>query len=216
MQTVARQTKTPPPPPPPRLSIGPADAGLRLTWNDFAKADWQEGFRYELIDGRLMVSPTPEVDHDDVDDWVLQLLSAYSHRRPNMVNRISNNARIFIPKRPDVTVPQPDLAVYRDFPLRRDRPKGFSWKHIYPIIVIEILSPGNHDKDVVRNVILYELAVEIREYWIFDGLEGNDQLTMTVYRRRGEKWQKPIVLNMGDVYTTKLLPGFRLRLDPIP
>jgi hypothetical protein len=37
---------------------------------------------------------------------------------------------------------------------------------------------------------------------------------MLVYRRRGKSWQRVIELAFGDTYTTKLLPGFRLVLDP--
>ena len=32
---------------------------------------------------------------------------------------------------------------------------------------------------------------------------------------RGVKWQKPIAYHYGDTYTTKLLPGFSLLIDPL-
>jgi hypothetical protein len=37
---------------------------------------------------------------------------------------------------------------------------------------------------------------------------------MTVYRKRGSRWQRPIELAYGDRYTTKLLPDFELIVDP--
>jgi len=39
--------------------------------------------------------------------------------------------------------------------------------------------------------------------------------TLTVYRRRGGRWQRPIVVAFGEVYQTqRLLPGFSLTVDP--
>jgi hypothetical protein len=35
---------------------------------------------------------------------------------------------------------------------------------------------------------------------------------MTVYRRRGKKWQQ-LDFGPNDIYTTKLLPSFELILD---
>jgi len=182
----------------------------------FVKAVWLEGYRYELIDGRLVVSPSPNYEHADIVDWLSMLLQTYRLKRPDIVNRVSSGPRIFIPGRPDVTVPEPDLAAYHGFPEREQRRNGFSWKKVNPVLVIEVVSPDAPDKDYFRNVDLYEMVPSIREYWIFDPRGGVEQTTLRVYRRRGRKWQKPIDLVMGDKYTTKLLPGFRLVLDPLP
>jgi hypothetical protein len=37
---------------------------------------------------------------------------------------------------------------------------------------------------------------------------------MIVYRRHGKKWGAPIDVAFGETYTTRLLPGFQLVLDP--
>lgn len=210
MPSAARRTSTPA-----KLRLDHTDVGKRLSWEEFAKADWEEGYQYEVIDGRLTVSPLPEIDHADFNDWILQSLIRYADRHSDVINRVAPNARVVVPDRPGLTVPQPDLAAYQGFPSRRARPKGFSWRSVSPILVVEVLSPDNHDKDTARNVGLYELVPSIREYWIVDALEGDDHATLTVYRRRGDRWQKPIVVKLGEgeTYATKLLPGFRLRLD---
>jgi Uma2 family endonuclease len=54
----------------------------------------------------------------------------------------------------------------------------------------------------------------IREYWIFDPRVDPDHPTLTVYRRRGRGWQNPIGVTPGETYTTKLLPGLELGVDP--
>ena len=83
------------------------------------------------------------------------------------------------------------------------------------MFVVEIVSPDDPDKDLFRNVDLYEQVPSIREYWILDPRDGLANTTLRVYRRRGRKWQKPLDVKPGDAYSTKLLPGFCLRIDPL-
>ena len=40
--------------------LGPADHGRAMTLDEFDDADYEPGYKYELIDGRLYVSPDPE------------------------------------------------------------------------------------------------------------------------------------------------------------
>lgn len=53
----------------------------------------------------------------------------------------------------------------------------------------------------------------IREYWIVDGRENADYPTLIVYRRRGAKWQRPMRILPGEIYSTKLLPDFELKMN---
>jgi Uma2 family endonuclease len=197
-------------------TIGPADDGLRMTWEDFSTADWEEGYRYELIDGRLVVAAAPNIEHDEYFDWIDWPLKRYSRVHPEVINRVSSSARVFIPGRPDETVPQPDLAAYQGFPSRKRALTGvMNWRKVSPLVVVEIMSPDSTDKDLFRNVELYEAVPSIREYWIVDGRGEVEEMIFRVYRKRGSKWQKPIDFHYGDTYTTKLLPGFSLLIDPL-
>ena len=196
-------------------TIGPAEEGLRMTWDEFSTADWEEGFRYELIDGRLVVAAAPNIDHDEYWDWLNWPLTRYTRLHPEIINRVSSNARVFIPRRPGVTVPQPDFAAYCDFPRKLALAHAMNWRKVSPILVVEIMSPDSTDKDLFRNVELYEAVPSIREYWVVDGRGDVEEMTFRVYRKRGSKWQKPIEYHYGDTYTTKLLPGFSLLIDPL-
>jgi Uma2 family endonuclease len=82
------------------------------------------------------------------------------------------------------------------------------------LIVIEVLSEDNARKDLKRNVTLYALIASIKEYWILDPRENSNRPKLIVYRRRGRGWQKPIEIAYRGTYTTKLLPGFSLVVDP--
>jgi hypothetical protein len=67
---------------------------------------------------------------------------------------------------------------------------------------------------LIRNVRLYLRVPSIQEYWVLDGRPDPERPTLIVYRRRGQDWQAPIEIGYGETYTTRLLPGFKLLLDP--
>jgi Uma2 family endonuclease len=199
--------------PAPALRLTPGDAGRPLTLKEFEQAEGQPGWRYELIDGRLEVFPEPDLPHDAELFWLNRLLLLYREAHPGIVNHISNHARVFIPGRRAATCPQPDLALYREDFLRL--PRRRHWRHIRPFLVAEILSPNDPGKDLVRNVGLYLQAPFIREYWVIDGRGGLDRLSLRVYRRRGGVWLRPLDVPHGSTYSTRLLPGFSLLVDPL-
>jgi Uma2 family endonuclease len=87
------------------------------------------------------------------------------------------------------------------------------WQLVSPVLVVEVLYEADPYKDLVRNVELYLQVPSIREYWIIDARIDPDEPTLIVHRRRGKKWVRREYLH-GETYTTKLLPGFRLRIDP--
>jgi Uma2 family endonuclease len=196
------------------LKIGPADSGRRMTWDEFATAGFEEGFRYELIEGRLTVSPSPNPPQDRLVRWLDVRLQLYTMMNPTVVNYTTQGAGVFIPgASARLTVPQPDLAAYASYPLNLPMAQ-VSWQDVSPFLVVEILSEDDPDKDLVRNVDLYLRAPSIREYWIVEPRPVPDEPTLLVYRRRGQRWQNVITVPYGETYTTKLLPGFSLVVDP--
>jgi Uma2 family endonuclease len=103
------------------------------------------------------------------------------------------------------------VAAYRKFPTNRPRSR-IRWQDLSPVLVVEVLSEDTADKDLVRNRRLYLQIPSIREYWIVDPRQDADRPSLTVYRRRGTRWQRPQHFAPGTAYTTPLLPGFVLRL----
>jgi Uma2 family endonuclease len=195
------------------LHLTPRDQGRALSLKEFMSASGQEGYHYELIDGKLEVSPLPNLPHDFLRKWLDDKLSAYTRQHPEVLNRVQAPARVFVPGRPATTAPEPDVAAYRDFPMDRPVTK-LRWQDVSPLVVVEILSKDTADKDLVRNFGLYRQVPSIREYWIVDPRASADQPTLTVHRRRGQGWQRPIEVAAGETYTTRLLPGFVLVMDP--
>jgi Uma2 family endonuclease len=195
------------------LKLGPADHGRLLTREEFRTAHCQSGHRYELIDGRLYVSPRPRLSHDRLVSWLYLHLHDYVSSRPDVINYISARSGVPVEERADPTEPEPDLAAFHDFPL--DLPlESLQWEDVSALLVGEVISEGDPAKDLVRNVGLYLDVPSIREYWIIDPRESADRPTLLVYRRRGARWQRPVTVPFRGVYTTRLLPGFSLVVDP--
>ena len=193
--------------------IGPADHGRPMTLEEFESAPSKEGYHYELIDGKLYVSPLPNLPQGYLEQWVFGKLFLYSAQRPDIINYVHPKARVFVPARTRVTCPEPDVTAYRDFP--RHQPIGtLRWQDFSPVLVVEIISLDDPGKDLVRNVQLYLQVPSIREYWLLDSREDPNYPDMLVYRRRGQRWQRPIEVGFGETYTTRLLPDFALLLDP--
>ena len=58
------------------LKLGPADHGRTLTPEEYFAGDYRPGFKYELIRGRLEVSPLPDLPANHIEEWLLDLLKA--------------------------------------------------------------------------------------------------------------------------------------------
>ena len=194
-------------------TFGPADHGRRVSDEDASSARYVEGYRYEIIDGRLYVSPVPNLPENWLDQWLHGKLVTYRLRHPDVVAYVSGKARVFVPSRELTTCPEPDAAVYLEFPLHLPI-EEMRWEDVSPTIVAEVLSESDPFKDTFRNVNLYLEVPSIREYWILDGQEDANRPLLVVRRRRGERWLKPREVAYGETYRTPLLPGFKLLIDP--
>jgi Uma2 family endonuclease len=192
--------------------LGPRDRGLPMTFDEFMRANYEEGYEYELIDGELYVLPTPNLPQNRIENWIGIKLQQYSLQHPEVINYVTNKARVIVSERPRATVPEPDQAAYRNFPL--DAPwKKIRWQDVSPILVVEVVSRDDPYKDLVRNVKLYLQVPSIQEYWLIDPRKNPEHPTFRVHRRQRKKW-RILQPAFGEVYTTKLLPGFALIIDP--
>jgi Uma2 family endonuclease len=145
-----------------------------------------------------------------------RLLDRYTEQHPEVINYVQAPARVFLPEPEDwPTAPEPDVACYQNFPV--DLPmEEWDWQAVSPLLVVEILSEDTADKDLQRNRRLYLQVPSIQEYWIVDPRQGASRAVLLVYRRRGQRWARVRTIPSGGVYTTPLLPEFRLIVTPHP
>jgi len=184
----------------PVREYGPRSAGISMTPREFDRADFVEGYRYELIHGVLVVSPIPSPQERSPNDVLAQWLWNYKENDPR--GAILNGTL------PEHTVCTPmnrrraDRVIWAGLD---HRPK---WKTETPMIIAEFVSSGKRDyiRDYEEKRNEY-LAMNVGEYWVIDRF----QRTMTVFTMVGGKIKSRVVREK-QTYTTPLLPGFELPL----
>lgn len=185
------------------LRLGVADHDLPLSVDEFAGATFEEPWRYELVNGKLVVmSPTGD-EHAVLQEEFLVPLAVYKASHPNRIDRIFADAWISIDESKQRIA---DLAVY----LKGSRPRKRLPVAI-PDIVFEVVSGGGEDRkrDYVDKRAEY-LRIAVKEYVILDRF----QRRLTVLRRvRGRFVESQ--LGADDVYTSPLLPGLKIPLAGI-
>ncbi|MFL5242228.1 MAG: Uma2 family endonuclease [Gemmataceae bacterium] len=191
--------------------LGPTDHGKPLAPDEFMAGDYQEGFKYELVEGKLYVAPLPNLSDDRVEIWLLLKLVLYSREHPEVVNHVTDKARVFVPTGSVDTIPEADIAAYRNFPVHLPFQK-VRWQDVSPLLVVEIVSADDPDKDLVRNVDLYLQVPSIKEYWILDARKEPERPHLLVYRRSRGKWRR-MEVGPDEAYSTNLLPGFPLVMN---
>jgi Uma2 family endonuclease len=119
-----------------------------------------DGNRYELIDGELLVTPAPRPVHQIAVLALLRRLDPYVARH-HLGQIMLSPADLDFGRR---YVAQPDLFVVSEL----DRRKLLDWRNYgIPIFIAEVLSPstGRGDRKVKRPA--YQRA-GVGEYWIVD------------------------------------------------
>lgn len=124
-----------------------------LTLEDFEVIrDVEDGRRYELIDGSLVVTPAPSFQHQRVS---MQLTHMLLRTMPD-TGRYELLAAPFDVRLGPATVVQPDILVITD-----EVPDPL------PILAIEVLSPNTRHVDVGLKRSRYA-AGGIQHYWVVD------------------------------------------------
>ena len=132
------------------------------TYEDYLS--WDDGQRYEVIDGYVYAMAAPNEEHHDISMALTLLLSNYLRDKPCKLFVAPFEVRLFPhhTKKKEQGLVQPDLFVVCD----KDKSDG---KRINgaPDLTIEILSPANESHDRYKKLNLYKRA-GVREYWIVD------------------------------------------------
>jgi len=128
--------------------------GRTLTVDDLAAMP-DDGHRYELIDGALIVTPAPSVRHQTVSMELATLLRLASPRRLKV---LAAPLDVVLDQRTSV---QPDLLVAgrEDF--------GTQNLPSPPLLAVEILSPSTQLLDLNLKKAAYERA-GVASYWVVD------------------------------------------------
>lgn len=184
-----------------KTRIGPADHGRRMSLEAFIKADFQEGWLYELARGVIEVTEVPGLWHGRTVLRVARLFYRFDEQHPGVIKYQAGGGECRIRLPGMVSDRHPDQAIYLD----PEPPGPNIWTKWVPHIVVEIVSPSGRKRDFIAKREEY-LRMGVREYWILDPKKRQ----MHALVREGDTWRE-IIVPANGVYRTAFLPGLRVR-----
>jgi Uma2 family endonuclease len=186
--------------------LGPTSSGLSMSREEFEAIEYDDcepGYRYELINGVVVVSPPPGDAGQGPNELLGHWLWDYQQRHPN--GKILDISMMERAVRTKVGIRVVDRAIWLGFG------RVIQSKRDLPTIIVEFVSAGKRAwvRDYEEKRVEYQ-ALGAKEYWVIDRFRR----TMTVY------YQAPVdpaerVVNENEIYTTPLLPGFELPLKQL-
>ena len=189
------------------MKLADLDLNQVYTYADYFK--WQFEERVELIKGKIFkMSPAPNFDHQVLAGEIYGTIRDFLRKQPCKVFIAPFDVRLPRKSIEDdaiYTVLQPDVCVVCD-------PSKFEKKGCIgaPDIVVEILSPGNNEKEMKNKFDIYEES-GVKEYWI---VSPQDKTFLVNILTNGHYvTSRPMV--SGDVVTTAVLPGFTMDLKEL-
>ena len=182
------------------MSHGPA---TKLTYDDYAAID--DGKRYELIEGELVLNPAPATKHQAI----LMALAT------ELYNHVRSHDAGYVYVSPSDVVLSPENVLQPDiFYVSNEREAIITEKNVQgaPDLAVEILSDSSRRRDENSKRRLYE-RFGVTEYWLLDPIADS----LRICRRREQ--QLVLVAELfaenGDTLTTPLLPGFAMPLTRV-
>lgn len=173
----------------------PRYAGLRMTADEYLALE-DDGFRYELIDGVVVMSPSPTPEHQDIRGEIEYQLR--HHARQTHAGVVLSEVDVRLDTR---LVYRPDLVF-----IRSDRVhKPLKRIDVAPDLVVEVLSPGTEVLDQKTKRDDYE-RFGVAEYWLVD----NEHRSVKFLRLLRGRF---IEVNASHGrFVSEAVPGFELDL----
>lgn len=148
------------------VSLSQLDLNGTYTYADYLT--WQFEQTVEIIKGKILLMAAPSRRHQQISRQLNGLFFKYFEKNPCEFYAAPFDVRLYDKRKSDkankevYTVIQPDVCIICDAEKLDD--KGCIGA---PDLIVEILSPGNSQKEMRTKKLLYEENA-VREYWIVD------------------------------------------------
>jgi len=173
----------------------------RYTYEEYLKLD--DGNRYELIEGELVLTPSPGFKHQRTVAAIERALTTFVEEHDLGMVIVAPYDVVL----DEGVVLQPDiLFVTREkFHLLTEAClKGV------PDLVVEVISPSSAGRDRIKKSRLYR-RYGVRELWLVDPEARTAEVLTT-----GENgWYQAAACDEEDILTSPLLPGLKINLKEI-
>jgi len=190
------------------MELSDLDLSKTYSYADYLK--WTFEDRLELIKGRIFqMTPAPASVHQRIS-WIISG-EIYHYLKNKPCQAFTAPFDVRLPRKGEqedqkiFTVVQPDICLICD--LSKIDARGCTGA---PDIIIEILSPGNNQKELRNKYEVYE-ETGVKEYWIV----SHQDKTFLKYTLTANQYQPSKMMTIDDMITTPILPGFELDLETV-
>ncbi|HNZ27084.1 MAG TPA: Uma2 family endonuclease [Spirochaetota bacterium] len=181
----------------------------KYTYYDYK--NWNDGERYELIDGEVYnMSPAPRKSHQIISMNLSRIFSSYLKGKSCKVFAAPFDVRF--PEYQDQndddieTVVQPDISIICD----NDKLDDAGCKGA-PDLIVEILSPHTSRKDLNEKFYLYEKH-KVKEYWVIYSYER----LLHVYKLGEDgKYGSSVIYGLDDKLSPTIFPELIVDINEV-
>ncbi|HEU4425291.1 MAG TPA: Uma2 family endonuclease [Pilimelia sp.] len=170
----------------------------------------EDGLRYELIDGSLVVSPSATGGHNAIARWLANLIE---DRNPGDDFMVSTDQSATVDDHNEL---RPDVVVYRSVHVNRSP---------FPItdvlLVVEVVSPSSALRDTETKRVLYARA-GVPAYWIVVADDDKETIALAELRLADDRTYGYVTHYTTDVFESDFpwpvtidLPALAAKLAPI-
>lgn len=174
----------------------------KYTYEDYLKTP--DDVRYELIEGELIMTPSPVTRHQRISGRLFAFIFAFvTDNNPGEVfaapyDVVFDNYNVF----------QPDILF-----ISKDRLNIITDKNVQgsPDFVIEILSESTGYRDAIQKKRLYA-RFGVREYWI---VAPDDKLVEVYYLKDKGEYQLLKTYLENDIIESQIIKGLKIELNRV-
>ena len=183
------------------------DTPRRGTAKLYTYADYlqlpEDGVRYEILNGELLMSPAPNLGHQKTLGNLYVAIDSFLKKHPLGEIYLAPTDVLLS----EVTVLQTDIVF-----IMRERFDILTRENIQgaPDLVVEVLSLGTEKRDREGKLAQYS-RFGVQEYWMVD----HEKQWVEVWRRAEDELCLHQRLAQPQILTTPLLPGLKIRLAKI-
>jgi Uma2 family endonuclease len=169
--------------------------GLRMTADAYLALE-DDGYRYELVDGVICMSPSPPRLHQRIVTEIVRQVGNHLLQKPigEVIVEVDVRLTDDLVYRPDVIFLSADQAA-----ACRDRIT------VVPDVIVEVVSPDSRRYDHETTKQDYE-SCGVREYWLIDP----DKHELVFYRLEGGRFVEAAAAQ--HIFASKIISEFELDL----